>query len=59
MDMVTLAQRGSMAGSGMPSFFGNINIQYPPDVKFWTFSQVTNIEWGVIDSLLRQSLSRE
>ncbi len=59
MEMVTLAQRGNLSGSGLPSFFGNIKIQYPPDVKFRTFSEIARIEWGVIDSLLRQSLSRK
>jgi hypothetical protein len=56
MDVVTLAQRSDMSGSGMPSFFGNTNIQYPPNVKYWTFSQVARIEWNAIDNLLRQSL---
>jgi hypothetical protein len=56
MDVVTLAQRANSNSNGMPSFFGNINIQYPPNVKYWTFSQVAKIEWNAIDNLLRQSL---
>jgi hypothetical protein len=59
MDMITLAQRQNVWTSEIPSSFGNINIQYPPDVKFWTFAQVRDIEWGVIDNLLRKSLAME
>jgi hypothetical protein len=56
MDVVTLAQRASQNVNGMPSFFGNINVQYPSNVKYWTFSQVARIEWDAIDQCLRRSL---
>jgi hypothetical protein len=58
MDLVTLAERNDISGPGQPPFFGNINIQYPPNVKNWTLAQVAPIEWNVIDNLLRRSLSR-
>jgi hypothetical protein len=55
-DKVSLAERASKERDGLPNAFGNMIIEYPENVQQMTFSQVTPIEWEVIDKLLRKAL---